>query len=108
MIYCIDIDNTICRAIGRKYPDAIPHTEVIQKIQSLYAGGHTIILHTARGMLTHSGSVESAEKELRCDLTVWLDKHGVPYTELIFGKPYADVYIDDKSLRPTEWMATNV
>ena len=28
----------------------------------------------------------------------WLSRHSVPYHELIFGKPYADFYVDDKSV----------
>jgi hypothetical protein len=29
-----------------------------------------------------------------------LDDFSIPYDELIFGKPYADIYIDDKALNP--------
>jgi hypothetical protein len=33
----------------------------------------------------------------------WLDKHGIPYDEIHFGKPHADVYIDDNALRFEGW-----
>ena len=29
-----------------------------------------------------------------------LDKFGIPYDELIFGKPIADIYIDDRAINP--------
>ena len=30
-----------------------------------------------------------------------LDEFGIPYDEIHFGKPHADVYIDGKSVNPT-------
>ena len=33
----------------------------------------------------------------------WLDKYGVPYDELHFGKPVADYYVDDKAVRLENW-----
>jgi NDP-sugar pyrophosphorylase family protein len=30
-------------------------------------------------------------------LIAWLDRHGIEYDELWFGKPHADVYVDDKA-----------
>jgi hypothetical protein len=33
----------------------------------------------------------------------WLSKYEVPYDEIIFGKPWADVYIDDNAMRFNSW-----
>ena len=33
----------------------------------------------------------------------WLDKHEIPYDEVWFGKPLADLYIDDKGYRFDNW-----
>ena len=33
----------------------------------------------------------------------WLEQHGVTYDEIHFGKPYADVYIDDHAFRFGSW-----
>ena len=33
----------------------------------------------------------------------WLARHGIPYDEIYFGKPWADVYVDDNALRFTSW-----
>ncbi len=33
----------------------------------------------------------------------WLEKNNVPYDELVFGKPYADIYIDDLAHRFEGW-----
>ena len=37
----------------------------------------------------------------------WLNKHNVPYDEIIVGKPWCGengFYIDDKALRPDEFL----
>jgi len=33
----------------------------------------------------------------------WLDRHEVCYDEIFFGKPWANIYIDDNALRFTDW-----
>ena len=33
----------------------------------------------------------------------WLEKYEIPYDEIYFGKPNADVYIDDKGLKFESW-----
>ena len=57
MIYCFDIDGTIC-SIGKsidgqpRYDLAEPFEDVIVKINKLKSQGHKIILSTARGRVT--------------------------------------------------------
>ena len=33
----------------------------------------------------------------------WLDRFHIEFDEIHFGKPHADVYIDDNALRFTSW-----
>jgi len=80
------------------YHLAEPRTDVIKKINSLYAEKHRIILFTARGMNTYDGNVDLIESELRSLTEKWLTDNRVCYDELIFGKPPADYYVDDKNL----------
>ena len=49
MTYVFDIDGTICSLTPSKYEEAEPFPERIEKINSLYDQGHTIIFQTARG-----------------------------------------------------------
>ena len=43
-------------------------------------------------------------EDLMRDLTEkQLEKWGVKYQELLFGKPHADVFIDDKAVSDTDW-----
>jgi len=103
-IYCFDLDDTICRPrhsannSHEKYAQAEPNPEIIERIQVIHKSGHTVIIHTARRMLTHKGDLAKIEKDVGDITRSWLARHRVPYDQLIFGKPYADYYIDDKAV----------
>jgi len=94
LTFCFDIDGTICTQEDN-YEDAKPLTARIRRINSLHASGHHIKLFTARGSV--SGIDWRDRTELQ--LTTW----GVKYHELIFGKPHADVYVDDKACAPNDF-----
>jgi hypothetical protein len=96
--FCFDIDGTICLTRGRDYTNAIPLERAVQEINNLYALGHYIILFTARG----SGTGMDYSQLTRKQLHDWK----VSYHELLFGKPFADVYIDDKALNGDVWNAS--
>ena len=87
--YCIDIDGTICSISVKDYSYAEPYLERIKQINSLYDEGNTIIIFTARGSLTGINHEELTLKQLK----TW----GVSYHKILFGKPAADYYIDDKA-----------
>jgi hypothetical protein len=38
----------------------------------------------------------------------WLATHGIEFDEIHFGKPYADVYIDDLALRFIDWASVGI
>jgi hypothetical protein len=95
MKYCFDIDGTICTNTYGKYDIAQPINSIIMQINSLYDNGHDIILFTARGSTTGIDWRKITEKQM-CE---W----GVKYNKLMFGKPEADVYIDDRAMSLDEW-----
>ena len=33
----------------------------------------------------------------------WLDRHGIEFDEIYFGKPSAELYLDDRALRCQDW-----
>jgi hypothetical protein len=90
MIYCFDIDNTICTTIGNIYFESLPIKDRIALVNRLYDDGHTIKLFTARGSTSGMDWRDFTEAQLK--------KWGVKYHELIVGKPHADIYIDDKAM----------
>lgn len=101
MRICVDIDGTLCelRRPGETYADIAPRPLAIARLKAWRDEGHVIILLTARHMKTTGGNVGQVIARQGRTLFDWLDKHDVPYDELWFGKPWADIYIDDNGLR---------
>lgn len=95
MIYCFDIDNTICLTNALDYSLSTPIIERIAKINQLYDAGHTIKLHTARGSET---GIDWEQLTL-----IQLKNWGVKFHQVIMGKPAADFYIDDKGMSDLEF-----
>ena len=105
MRYCFDIDGVIAITRGTDYRASEPNRETIERINALYDAGHTIVLHTARGMGTLEGDLSRVHQ-------VWFDftfqqmrTWGLRFHELFLGKPWADVYVDDKGVRFDDWIA---
>lgn len=100
MIYCFDIDGTICTNTEGKYETAKPHISVIKKINKLRKEGNTIYIYSARGSTTGIDWKKKTQEQLQ--------EWGVKYHTLFFGKPTADIFVDDKSINVKEWMKPNV
>lgn len=98
MIYCFDIDGTLCTNTDGEYRQAQAFPEVIVQVNQLYEQGHRIILYTARGSTTGIDWRKVTEEQMK----LW----GVKYHELFFGKPTADLYIDDKAVHIKDWKAS--
>jgi len=86
MVIYIDIDDTIC----------IPIFKNIQKANKLYETGHTIIYWTARGTQTKIDWSDTTKKQFK--------EWGVKYHDIQFGKPYYDLFIDDKNINVKDWI----
>ena len=104
MVYVIDIDGTICSpAIGGDYNKATPYVNRINKINSLYDSGHTIVYFTARGMGRHDNNPRKATQQFYSMTEQSLREWGAKYHDLILGKPAGDIYIDDKGVEANEF-----
>ena len=92
-----DLDGVICelKKPSESYSEVIPKKKVIQKMRDLKEEGHYLIIHTGRHMRTCEGDVGKVIKKVGKVTEDWLEKSKVTYDELVFGKPYADMYIDD-------------
>jgi len=104
---CIDLDGVVCelRQHGQTYADVQPVRGAVEKLRALRAAGHVVILHTARHMKTCDGNTGRVVAKIGQLTLDWLARHGVEYDEIYFGKPWADVYIDDNALRFESWSA---
>lgn len=107
MRIAIDLDGVLCPVKGpdASYADLEPLPGAADRIRQLRADGHTVIILTARHMATCEGNVGLVVQRVGKITLDWLQQHGIEYDEIHFGKPNADVYIDDRALRFTEWAA---
>jgi len=100
----VDLDDTICVADKTeadpivKYSNALPIKPIINKLKQYHSDGWYITIHTARHMVTCNNDADIAYGRLGPVTVEWLDKHKVPYDQVVFGKPYGKFYIDDKAL----------
>lgn len=89
-IFCFDIDGVIANLVpDNDYRQAAPRSSGVEAVNFLFEQGHRIILFTARGSVTGIDWREVTREQMQ----TW----GVKYHELLFGKPAADYYVDDKA-----------
>jgi capsule biosynthesis phosphatase len=105
MRICIDLDGVICQLKKEKqtYDQLEPIPGAIEKLKKLKAAGHYIIIQTARHMKTCEGNVGRVQARIGAATLNWLEKNNVPYDEIYFGKPWAQIYIDDNAYRFENW-----
>ena len=101
-----DIDDTICTNVRKlSYDNCVPVKEVIDKINYLHdVLNIKITLHTSRGMVSCNGDLEKIIIKNKETLEKWLEKYNVHYDEIIFGKPIADLYVDDKAMNVKDFV----
>jgi capsule biosynthesis phosphatase len=101
----VDLDGTLTRANTNDYRNVAPRSDVIEKVREYKDNGFTIVISTARNMRTHENNVGKINIHTLPIITEWLDKHQVPYDEILVGKPWCGTegfYIDDRAVRPSE------
>ena len=104
----VDIDGTLCVVENRDFINAIPIQEVIDKVNEYYEKGYEVIISTARGQ-NSCNTVEEMQNKYEAITKEWLDKAGVKYHRLEIGyKQNADMYVDDKAIRPEEFIKKKV
>ena len=108
MRICFDLDGVICelRGEGQDYSELSPIPGAAENIKKLRAAGHYIILHTARHMKSTDANLGKVIARKGLVTLEWLENHQIEFDELYFGKPYADIYIDDNALKFENWDLT--
>lgn len=99
MKFCIDIDDTILYSEvdeNGEYKLVGTNIKLINKINRLHFEGHTIILWTGR----HWNHLETTINHLK--------KSHISYDTLLMGKPPVDYYVDDKAIRPDEFLKLEI
>jgi len=99
---CFDLDNTLVSypSIPGDYSTVKPIHANINLLKNLKQAGHEIIIYTARRMATHKHNIGKVMKDIALITLESLETLGIEYDEIIFGKPIADIYIDDRAMNP--------
>lgn len=99
---CFDLDNTLVTAprANGDYTTCEPIARNVAACRRYKEQGHYIIIATARRMRTHRGSVPDVIADIGQLTRDQLAGFGIPYDELVFGKPWASCYIDDLAVDP--------
>ncbi len=106
----IDLDDTICSTENGDYKNSKPKYDVINKIKEYKYKGFKIVIYTSRNMRTHNGNIGLINANTLPIILNWLEKHSVPFDEIIVGKPwpsFGGFYVDDKAIRPDEFLNLN-
>jgi glycerol-3-phosphate cytidylyltransferase len=101
MIYCFDLDGTICTTDEKHdYNLAVPIKGMIEKINELYKINY-IKIFTARGASSGIDWTELTKKQIQ--------EWGIKHHELILNrKPSYDIFIDDKAVSAEIWRKQNI
>ena len=99
---CFDLDNTLVTypTVPGDYSTVEPIAAMVDLARQAKEHGHTIIIYTARRMATHGGNAAAALADIGRVTFATIDKFGIPCDEIVFGKPIADIYIDDRAINP--------
>jgi len=100
--FCFDLDGTLVTFPEEPgdYRSVKPVTRNIRFVQYLHEQGHTIIIQTARKMLSSHYNAGQATRAAYRDVFDTLEQYEIPFDEIYFGKPHAHFYIDDLSVKP--------
>lgn len=94
-LIAVDLDGTLTKDdcwTSYECLVAEARTDIIKKVMDLYYERNTIIIYTAR------------PESMRNETEYWLRKNGVKYHAIVMGnnKMGADIYVDDRAIRPEE------
>lgn len=107
---CFDLDKTLVTLpkVAGDYTTVDPIESNIKILRELKNNDCEIIIHTARKMLSNNSNIGKIIKDVGQITIDTLDKFDIPYDELFFGKPYADFYVDDKSISAYDDIEKNI
>lgn len=105
---CVDVDDTICQTTNRDYANSVPIEPMVARLREARALGYHIVLHTARGQGRSNGSWQNVADEVRSEVTAFCERYAIPFDALVLGKPWARWYVDDKAIRPDEFLTVEL
>lgn len=102
----IDLDGTLTIDSEKPYEEKLVNKKVALQLVKYKEMGFKITILTSRNMRTYEGNVGKINIHTLPGIIEWLNKHKIPYDEIVVGKPWCGFdgfYVDDKSIRPSEF-----
>ena len=102
----VDIDNTVTVTENGDYVNSKAVQATSDMLKRYKEEGFEIVMFSSRNMRTYEANIGKINIHTLPNIINWLDKHEVPYDELIMGKPWCGFegfYIDDSAIRPSEF-----
>jgi capsule biosynthesis phosphatase len=112
----LDLDHTICIPLNQTdqtadrsmiYTDALPNIDFIARMREYKDQGFELVIYTSRNMRTFAGNLDEIRKHTLPTIIDWLERHNVPYDEVVIGKYWCGTdgfYVDDRAVRPSEFV----
>lgn len=106
----MDLDDTLTISGVSDYADAPVREDVVMQLRHYRDMGFKITILTARNMRSYEGDVEKITAHTLPIIIAWLERNNVPYDDIVVGKPWCGhegFYVDDKAIRPDEFVNLN-
>ena len=103
----IDLDDTISITEKGNYSESIPNNRVVEKLREYRDLGYEIVIYSSRNMRTYNCNLGEINVHTLPIILDFLNRYDIPYDQVIMGKPwagYGGFYVDDKSIRPSEFI----
>lgn len=103
----VDLDGTLTVESDKSYADKEPNLPLVERLREYKARGYEISIFTSRNMRTYEANIGKINVNTLPTILDWLERHGVPYDEVLVGKPWCGFdgfYIDDRAVRPGEFV----
>ena len=95
----VDVDGILCEKAEIGNPSSMltakPIAENIKAVNRLYKLGHKVIIYTARRGTDCDDPVALDQETATLR---WLVANRVMYHKVLFNKPWADYYVDDRAI----------
>jgi len=96
MIIHVEFDGTLCPDARLSQPRTAPDEQVVAALRRYRRRGDTIVVTSPRAGESWSGGWKTRHAaRLIC---AYLDRHQVPYDEVIVGRPHCDILIDKRAM----------
>lgn len=106
----IDLDDTLSFTRCRDWQNSKPIQAAVERVREIQGKipSVEVWIHTSRGMNSCKGDVAKAEERYRSSIEELLKTFGVKVDGIIFGKPLADLYVDDKAMSAEEFKSSKI